>query len=44
MSNLHFGPAAAYATVLFAYVAVVAYAFVRLLGADIVGRGVGGGR
>ena len=44
MSNLHFGPAAAYATVLFLYVAVVAYAFVRLLGADIVGRGVGGAR
>jgi multiple sugar transport system permease protein len=28
--------------VLFLYVAVVAYVFVRLLGADIVGRGVGG--
>ncbi|OLB77109.1 MAG: sugar ABC transporter permease [Actinobacteria bacterium 13_2_20CM_2_71_6] len=41
MTNLHFGPAAAYATVLFLYVAVVAYVFVRLLGADIVGRGVG---
>jgi multiple sugar transport system permease protein len=40
MSNLHFGPAAAYATILFIYVAVVAYVFVRLLGADIVGRGV----
>jgi multiple sugar transport system permease protein len=44
MSNLHFGPAAAYATVLFIYVAVVAYVFVRLLGADIVGRGVGRSR
>ncbi|NJC68207.1 ABC transporter permease subunit [Planosporangium thailandense] len=42
MDNLHFGPAAAYATVLFLYVAIVAYVFVRLLGADIVGRGVGG--
>jgi multiple sugar transport system permease protein len=41
VSNLHFGPAAAYATVLFVYVAVVAYIFVRVLGADIVGRGVG---
>jgi multiple sugar transport system permease protein len=41
MTNLHFGPAAAYATILFLYVAVVAYVFVRLLGADIVGRGVG---
>ena len=44
MTNLHFGPAAAYATVLFIYVSVVAYVFVRLLGADIVGRGVGSGR
>jgi trehalose/maltose transport system permease protein len=44
MTNLHFGPAAAYATVLFLYVAIVAYAFVKLLGADIVGRGVGGAR
>ena len=41
MNNLRFGPAAAYATVLFIYVAVVAFVFVRLLGADIVGRGVG---
>ena len=41
MQNLRFGPAAAYATILFVYVAVVAYVFVRLLGADIVGRGVG---
>ncbi len=41
MNNLRFGPAAAYATVLFVYVAVVAYVFVRVLGADIVGRGVG---
>jgi len=40
MTNLHYGPAAAYATILFIYVAVVAYVFVRLLGADIVGRGV----
>jgi len=40
MNQLQFGPAAAYATVLFLYLAVVAYAFVRLLGADIVGRGV----
>jgi multiple sugar transport system permease protein len=41
MSNLHFGPAAAYAIVLFIYIAVVAYAFVRLLGADLIGRGIG---
>jgi multiple sugar transport system permease protein len=44
LTNLHFGPAAAYATVLFLYVAVVAYVFVRVLGADIVGRGVGRSR
>ncbi|MBQ0893314.1 sugar ABC transporter permease [Micromonospora sp. U56] len=40
MNNLRFGPAAAYSTVLFIYVAVVAYVFVRVLGADIVGRGI----
>lgn len=44
MNNLRFGPAAAYATVLFIYVAVVAYVFVRVLGADIVGRGTGRSR
>ncbi|NUR87706.1 MAG: sugar ABC transporter permease, partial [Nonomuraea sp.] len=36
-ANLRYGAAAAYATVLFLYVAAVAYAFVRLLGADILG-------
>jgi multiple sugar transport system permease protein len=36
--NLRYGPAAAYATLLFIYVAVVAYAFVRLLGADLLGE------
>jgi multiple sugar transport system permease protein len=36
-NNLRYGPASAYATILFVYVAVVAYAFVRLLGADIIG-------
>ncbi|HEY0699710.1 MAG TPA: sugar ABC transporter permease [Micromonospora sp.] len=41
MNNLRFGPAAAYAVVLFGYIAVVAYAFVRLLGADLIGRGMG---
>jgi multiple sugar transport system permease protein len=40
MSQTRFGPAAAYSTVLFIYVAVAAYIFVRVLGADIVGRGV----
>jgi multiple sugar transport system permease protein len=39
MSALRYGPAAAYATVLFLYVAMVAYVFVRVLGADILGRG-----
>jgi multiple sugar transport system permease protein len=35
---LRIGPAAAYATLLFIYVALVAYAFVRLLGADLLGE------
>jgi multiple sugar transport system permease protein len=37
-SNVRFGPAAAYAVVLFLYVAIVAYAFVKLLGADVLGE------
>jgi multiple sugar transport system permease protein len=37
-SNLRIGPAAAYAVILFLYVAVVAFAFVKLLGADILGE------
>jgi multiple sugar transport system permease protein len=36
--SLRFGPAAAYALVLFVYVALVAYAFVKLLGADVIGE------
>ena len=36
-SSLRFGPAAAYATILFVYVAVTALVFVRLLGADVIG-------
>ncbi len=36
--NTRYGPAAAYATVLFLYVAVVAYVFVKLLGADVIGE------
>lgn len=36
-SNVHFGPAAAYAVVLFIYVFLIALAFVRLLGANVVG-------
>ena len=39
MTNLRFGPAAAYALVLFLYIAVAAFVFVKLLGADLVGRG-----
>ena len=33
-----FGPAAAYAVLLFLYVVLVAYAFVKLLGADVIGE------
>jgi multiple sugar transport system permease protein len=37
-NNLRYGPAAAYATILFIYVVIVAFVFVKLLGADIVGE------
>ncbi|WP_078940876.1 carbohydrate ABC transporter permease [Streptomyces cellulosae] len=36
-SNVRFGPAAAYAVLLFFYVFLIALGFVRLLGADVVG-------
>lgn len=36
-SNNNYGLAAAYSTVLFVYVAVIAYAFVKALGADVIG-------
>lgn len=36
-SNVRFGPASAYAVILFLYVLLIALAFVRLLGADLVG-------
>lgn len=36
--NVRYGPAAAYATVLFLYVVLVALVFVKLLGADIIGE------
>jgi multiple sugar transport system permease protein len=36
--NLRYGPAAAYATVLFLYIAVLAYLFVKLLGTDVIGE------
>jgi multiple sugar transport system permease protein len=35
VNNNHFGPAAAYSTVLFLYIAIVAFAFVRLFGANV---------
>jgi multiple sugar transport system permease protein len=35
--NLHLGAAAAFAVLLFLYVAAIAFAFVRLLGADVLG-------
>jgi len=37
-NQLRYGPAAAYATILFIYVAIVAYIFVKLLGADLIGE------
>lgn len=37
-NNLSYGPAAAYSTVLFFYVVLIAFVFVKLLGADIVGE------
>jgi multiple sugar transport system permease protein len=43
-SNVRFGPAAAYAVVLFVYVLLIALSFVRLLGADVVGDAGGPGR
>jgi ABC-type sugar transport system permease subunit len=36
-TNLRYGPAAAYATVLFLYVLLVAFIFVKVLGADVIG-------
>jgi multiple sugar transport system permease protein len=36
-TNTRFGPAAAFAVLLFIYIVVVAYAFVKLLGADVIG-------
>lgn len=37
-SNVRFGPASAYAVLLFIYVFLIALAFIRLLGADLVGE------
>lgn len=36
-SQTRYGPAAAYSTMLFVYVAIVAFMFVKLLGADVIG-------
>ncbi|MFD3503999.1 carbohydrate ABC transporter permease [Streptomyces sp. NPDC058676] len=43
-SNVRYGPAAAYAVILFLYVFLIAFAFVRLLGADLVGDFAGKSR
>jgi multiple sugar transport system permease protein len=37
-TNVHYGPAAAYATVIFCYIALIAFVFVKLLGADVIGE------
>jgi multiple sugar transport system permease protein len=36
-SNVRFGPASAYSVVLFLYVFLIAFAFIKLLGADLLG-------
>ncbi|MCZ4610697.1 sugar ABC transporter permease [Streptomyces sp. Lzd4kr] len=43
-SNVRFGPASAYSVLLFLYVFLVALAFVRLLGADLIGDAGAGTR
>jgi multiple sugar transport system permease protein len=35
--NTRYGPAAAYAVLLFLYLVILAYAFIKLLGADVIG-------
>jgi multiple sugar transport system permease protein len=37
--NTRYGPAAAYAVLLFLYLVLLAYAFIKLLGADVIGDG-----
>jgi multiple sugar transport system permease protein len=41
IQSLRFGPAAAMSTLLFVYIAIVAFVFVKVLGADVVGARVG---
>jgi multiple sugar transport system permease protein len=38
-TQTRYGPAAAYAIILFVYVLLVAYLFVKILGADVIGEG-----
>lgn len=42
-SNVRYGSAAAYAIILFLYIFIIAFAFIRLLGADVIGSGDDGG-
>ncbi len=39
--NTRYGPAAAYAVLLFLYLVILAYAFIKLLGADVIGDAAG---
>jgi trehalose/maltose transport system permease protein len=39
-TNTRYGPAAAYAMLLFIYLVIVAYAFIKLLGADLISNAV----
>ena len=39
--NTRYGPAAAYSVLLFIYLVIVAYAFIKLLGADVIGDAAG---
>lgn len=43
-AQTRYGPAAAYAIVLFLYVLLIAYLFVKLLGADVIGDAAPGGK
>lgn len=41
-SNVRYGSAAAYAMILFLYIFIIAFVFMRVLGADVLGTGGGG--